>query len=45
MPSNSEYLLLGLAVIAIIMGGLTISIMTRARAAVQELRQLDEYER
>lgn len=45
MPSNTEYLLLGLAVIAIIMGGLAISIMTRIRAAAQDLRQLEEYER
>jgi hypothetical protein len=40
-----EYLLLGLAVIAIIMGGLAISIVTRTRAAAQDLRQLDQYER
>jgi hypothetical protein len=45
MPSNTEYLLLGLAVIAIIMGGLAVSIMTRIRAAAQDLRQLEEYER
>ena len=45
MPSNTEYLLLGLAVIAIIMGGLAISIMSRIRAAAQDLLQLDQYER
>jgi hypothetical protein len=44
MPSNTEYLLLGLAVIAIIMGGLAISIMSRTRATAQDLRQLDQYE-
>ena len=40
-----EYLLLGLAVIGIIMGGLVISIVTRTRAAAHDLRQLEEYER
>lgn len=34
-----------MAVIAVIMGGLAISIVTRTRAALQDLRKLDEYER
>ena len=45
MPANAEYLMLGMAVVAIIMGGLAISIMTRMRAASQDLRQIDQYER
>lgn len=45
MPSNAEYLLLGLAVIAIIMGGLAISLITRTRGAFQDLHRLEEYER
>lgn len=45
MPANAEYLWLGMAVIAIIIGGLAISILTRTRSAVQDLRKLDQYER
>lgn len=39
-----EYLLLGLAFVAIIMGGLAISIVARTRAAVRDLRRLDDYQ-
>lgn len=42
MPQTGDYLLLGLAVIAIIMGVLVASMVSRARNARRELEALDD---
>lgn len=42
MPQTGEYLLLGLAVIAVIMGVLIVSMVSRARGARHDLEALDD---
>lgn len=41
MPQTTEYLYLGLAAVALIMGGLIVSIWTRLRSAERALHELD----
>ncbi len=41
MPQTAEYLYLGVAVVALVMGGLVVSIWTRLRSAEHALHELD----
>jgi heme exporter protein D len=45
MPQTADYLWLGMAISALIMGLLVLSIITRARSLRSDLAMLDELER
>lgn len=45
MPQTTEYLVLGIIVVALIMGLLVLSIFARYRGFQQDMRLLDELER